>query len=184
MFLSQLIGKTLIFDKTPRGVCLGAGVSLKSKMIKYLFCSSDTTVSATNNADFVLPIGSLASFSEDALFLARLRPVLPKPCGKLYIGLPVYNAEGASFGFLSDVELQNYVAIRLFTDKNIRLPFSSIAALADAVILRKPQPYPLGQPIPDDSESLVTKQVLRNAVQNQTLIKLTLSLPPFQHPFG
>ena len=63
----------------------------------------------------------------------------------------------------------------------------SIFGCSDAVILRKEQAYPLGQRIPapilplitEKYEPVVTRAVLRNATAKRTLVKLTLSLPPF-----
>ena len=78
-------------------------------------------------------------------------------------------------------------ATRLLTDRGDVFPITSVFACADAVILRKEPPYPLGQRIPapllpivsDKSEALVTKPILRAAIQKRALVKLTLSLPPF-----
>ena len=178
MRLSQLLGKSLILDKTPRGVCVGVGVSLKNKSLKYLFCRTEQTVKDTETA-LVLPIDALASISENALYLSRLRPILPKSCIKLSLHLPVYNAEGNFLGRVIDAEFQNYALSALFTDTNARYPVSAIGALADAVILRKPQPYPIGQPLSPQG-NFVTKQILRKAVNENSLIQLTLSLPPFE----
>ncbi len=175
MLLSQLTNKSLFLNKTPRGVCRGVGVSAKNKGIKYLFCSTE------ENTEFVLPIAALASLSENALFLSRLRPVLPKTCTKLFLGIPVYSYEGKFLGELIDVEFQNYVATRFFTSQSGWFPAAIVSVISDAILLRKPQPYPLGQPIADENESVVTKQTLRTAIQKQSLIALTLSLPPFDY---
>ncbi len=179
MLLSQLLHKTLIFDKTPRGTCFAVGISIKNKSVKYLFCRIEENAKIAPT-EFVLPIGAVASFSENALFLSRLRPILPKSCIKLALGLPVYNVDGAFIGQVYDVRLHNYLASAILLDNGDCHLFSDIAALSDAVILRKPQPYPIGQPLPN-REAFVTKQTLRNAVNEQTLIQLTLSLPPFAH---
>ena len=40
-------------------------------------------------------------------------------------------------------------------------------------------PAPLLSSFTDKSEALVTKPILRVAIRNKSLIKLTLSLPPF-----
>ncbi|MBE5744676.1 MAG: hypothetical protein E7355_00915 [Clostridiales bacterium] len=92
--------------------------------------------------------------------------------------MPIYNASGDFLGTLKDVEFQNQTAIRLITDSDISHPFTEVGALSDAIILRKAQPYPLGQIIPHKNV-LITRKILRGAVEKQSLIKLTLSLPPF-----
>ncbi len=175
MLLSQLIQKPLLLNKTPRGMLCGVGLSPKNKTIKYLFCSTH------EKDDFVLPIDALANFSENALFLSRLRPILPKPCCKVYLGLPIYTFDGKFLGKLADVEIQNDVAIRFFTDQNECFSLSSISVISDAIILKKSQPYPLGQPFQREKEGVITKRTLRNAIKQQSLIRLTLSLPPFYH---
>ncbi len=175
MLLSNFVDKTLVLNKTPRGKCFGVGISSKNKSLKYLFCATD------GKDEFALPVTALASFSDNALFLSRLRPLLPKPCAKLFLGTPVFSAEGKFLGRLTNVEFQNHRAVRIFTDTNGCFPCSSIAVIADAILLRKPQPYPLGQPLNNKNDPLVTKRILRNSIRNQSLIHLTLSLPPFEH---
>ncbi len=187
MLLSQLTGKMICTDKTPRGICLGVGVSLKTKCVKYVLCAS----SASTHTDFAVNVSAISTLSQDALSLTCLRPVYPKNCAKLYIGKPVYSVDGTHLGNLVDVEMQNYVATHIRTDKN-RYPFSAIAAVSDAVIIRKEQPYPIGQRIPAPvlsqitikNEPTVTKSVLRRAIEKNKLITLTLSLAPFEKDNG
>lgn len=179
MLLTQLLYKTLIFDKTPRGKCFAVGISIKTKSVKYLFCRTEENLK-TSSTEFILPIDAVASFSENALFLSRLRPILPKSCIKLTLGLPVYNSDGTFIGHVDNVHLHNYVASAIQLDNGVCCLFSDVTALSDAVILRKPQPYPIGQALPNQ-EDFVTKQTLRKAVSEQSLIQLTLSLPPFEY---
>ncbi len=175
MLLSQLIGKTLVHNNTPRGKCLGVGISPKNKSLKYLFCSTEEC------DDFVLPVTTLLSLSENALFLSRVRPVLPKPCAKLLAGVPVFSSDGKFLGRLTDAELQNQTLVRIYTDREGEFPSALIAVISDAILLRKALPYPLGQPLSDQNEPFVTKRVLRKSICTQSLIRLTLSLPPFHH---
>lgn len=183
MKLSYLNEKSVYAGKTFRGVCRGVALSLKSQAVKYLLCASTLTQTAT---DFSVGVSAVTEIGESIL-LSRLRPAYPKNCAKITIGLPVYSFEGGYLGVVEDLEMRDFVATRLFTDRGDVFPVTSIFACSDAVILRKEPPYPLGQRIPapllpivtDKSEALVTKPVLRAAIQKRALVKLTLSLPPF-----
>ena len=82
------------------------------------------------------------------------------------------------------MEMDDFIAVKLLTNRGEAFPLTAISAFSDAVILRKRQPYPIGQRIPITScsnlnERIVTKSVLRSAIENRALIRLTLSLPPF-----
>ena len=195
MFLSQFIGKPVLVNGETRGVCLGVGLSLKSYAVKYLFCSSvgnSANVGGASAAsvdpvpDFAVSTAAVCELG-NAIRLTHLRTVCPKACVRVFPRRPVYSADGAFLGALADLELRDYVATRLFTDRNVSFPVSAIAVCADAVFLRKDQPYPLGQRIPapllslvsDKKDGLVTRPVLRGAIEKGALVKLTLSLPPF-----
>ena len=183
MKLSQLNEKNVYAGKILRGVCRGVALSLKSQAVKYLLCASTLTQS---NTDFSVGISAVTEVGESIL-LSRLRPAYPRNCAKISIGLPVYSFEGGYLGLVEDLEMRDFIATRLFTDRGDVFPITNVFACSDAVILRKEQPYPLGQRIPapllpivtDKSEALVTKPVLRTAISKCALIKLTLSLPPF-----
>ena len=185
MFLSDITDKNIYVNKTSRGICLGVGVSLKTHAVKYLLCAS---VHTQNAVDFAVGTNAVADVT-DVITLSRLRPVYPKNCAKIAIGLPVYSFEGGYLGNLEDVELRDFIVTRLFTDRNEVYPVTSVFACSDAVILRKEQVYPLGQRIPapilplvtDKRDSVVTRSVLRTASAKNCLVKLTLSLPPFNH---
>lgn len=184
MLLSDFLGKTVYFNGVPRGVCLGVGVSRKTFTIKYLLCSDEKRQSALqNHTDFALPISALHSIGEQSLTVSRLRPAIPKNAVKLFLHRPVYTVEGFFLGNVKDVAFQNASAARLFTDQGQSYPFTAVSAVSDAFILRKSQTYPLGQRIParlfSQKQSVVTKSVLRGAIEKNALIKLTLSLPPF-----
>ena len=186
MFLSDLIQKEITVGKTVRGVCVGLGVSLKNYAVKYLLCSTRT---ATNPdapmADFAVNLSAVEYFDEQKIQLSRLRAVFPKNCAKLFLSKPVFSDEGLYMGTVCDVEMQNFVLVRLYTDKNVALPFTAVAAYADGVLLRKKQPYPIGERIPapsvlQNNEQIVTKPLLKTAIENGKLIRLTLSLAPFR----
>ena len=188
MFLSQIVNLPINVNGTTRGVCLGVGVSLKTFAVKYLLCSSKPNVSPyTANADFCVNLSSVFSFEKNAVFLSKLRPVFPKNCAKIFLSRPVYSFEGSFLGNLADLEIQNEMATRVLTTHET-FPFSSVAAVSDAVILRKNQPYPLGQRIPapvvssvfEKNTPIVTKPALKAAIEKKALIKLTLSLAPFR----
>jgi len=86
--------------------------------------------------------------------------------------------------------MDNFVAIRLLTDRKEKYPISAIVACSDAVIVKKDMPYPLGQRIPapilfkfDAKNDVVTKPILKEAIKKGILIRTTLSLPPFHFEF-
>jgi len=177
MFLSQLISKQIIVNNTPRGITQSVAISLKSKSVKHLYCASEAKLDVPSQSDFVLPISAVVSCSENALFLSHLRPIIPKNTTKLFIGMPIYNHTGEFLGELTDAEIQNCRITSIYTKKNGEYPFTSVSAVADVIILKKPQPYPIGQRLPN--LDLVTKSLLRKAVEEKRLIQFTLSLPPF-----
>ena len=184
MKLSNLQEKNVYTGKALRGVCRGVAVSLNSQAVKYLLCASAATQTST---DFAVSVSNVADIGTDVL-LSRLRPSYPKNCAKISIGLPIYSFEGGHLGFLTDLEMRDFVATRIFTDRGDVFPITSVFACSDAVILRKEQPYPIGQRIPtpllpiltDKTEGIVSKPVLRTAIAKGALVKLTLALPPFK----
>ena len=183
MFLSNLVGKPLYANKTFRGVCRGIAFSLKTHAVKYLLCSATATASC---ADFAVAVSAVQDIN-DSIILSKLRSAVPRACAKIVPQLPVFSGEGGYLGKIQDLELCDFIATRLFTDQGETLPVHTIAACADAVILKKALPYPLGQRIPTPFLSLctgkpdtvVTKPVLRSAIAKGELLKLTLALPPF-----
>ena len=182
MFLSQLVNKEIWVGETARGVCQGIGISLKTQGVKYLLCSS----SPTSRAQFAVPVSSVKYVGE-RIILSRLRPVFPKSCACLFLHLPVYAYDGTFMGEVLDVEIEEFIALTMFTGGNEDYPVSAISACADAVLLKKELPFPLGQRIPapvlshltGKTDGLVTRPLLRAAIQKNALVALTLSLPPF-----
>ena len=184
MKLSHLQNKNVYTNTTFQGICRGVGLSLKSHTVRYLLCAS---VSTQATPDFSVGVNHIADVSE-RITLSRLRPASPKGCAKIAIGLPIYSFEGSYLGRVADLDLFDYTATTLYTDRGESFPILSIVACSDAVILRKEQPYPLGQRIPapmlslvtDKNDGVITKPILRTAIQKSALIRLTLSLPPFE----
>ncbi len=184
MLLSSFTGKELFLGKTYKGVCRGVGISLKSGDVKYLFCASAPSQNA--DADFALPISAVASVGE-IIRLSRVRPVFPKSCAKLFLQRPVYDVDGVFLGMLSDVEIKDFKVVSLTTSLGEKRWAGLIAVCSDAILLRKELPYPIGQPVPAPvlsefsgcTDGVVTKPLLRLAMKQGSLVKLTLSLPPF-----
>ena len=166
-----------------RGVCIGLGVSLKSHTVKYLLCSlNDEALSP----EFSLNFSAVTHMQTNEFHLSTLRPVLPKSHVKLFKNIPVYTQSGTFVGGLTKLKIRNNTLVRLYTQSTAFSP-SDIYACSDAIILKTAQPYPLGQRIPampipafsSANHKRVTKSILHSAIQNDTLIKFTLSLPPF-----
>ena len=184
MYLSELENKPLYLLNNPRGICRGVGISLKNFSVKYLLCASPSN--QTKNADFCIPLQAVENIDE-RITLSRLRPVFPKTCARIFCGMPIFSQDGVFLGKLTDVKLSGFIATKLFTDKNECYPINAILACSDAIILRKEAPFPLGQSVPapilsqinGKSDGVVTKPVLRAAMQKGALVKLTLALPPF-----
>ena len=186
MLLSQLFQKIIYTDETPCALVVGVGFSLKNYTIKHLLCSTQIKKDKDMHLhDFAVNVSAISSVA-DGISLPRLRPVLPQSAAKLFPNLPVYSHNGTFLGNLTDGEITNYTITSLSTDSNHLFQPSSIAICKDAVFLRKEQPYPLGQRVPSPllsqlqcSETSVTKPLLRRALRQGALVKLTLSLPPF-----
>ncbi len=185
MLLSQLVGKNVYSGKNLRGTLSGVCISLKSRAVKYLLC---TTNEKNAKTEFSVSLSSVDVIDEHVT-LKRLKTVLPKNCARVFINRPMYSEEGAYLGYLADVELKEYVVSKLISGDGSAYPASTIAAIDDAVILKKPPVYPIGQRVPatavfhfldpKTASQTVTKPLLKTAVQKGELIRLTLSLPPF-----
>lgn len=181
MLLSDLIEKGVYSGEKLRGVCLGVGISLKNYAVKYLLCANATTHNPLRaRIDFSVPVSAVESVSDGAIRLSRLRSVCPKNCACAFANRPIYRYDGAYLGCVTDIDLSDFTAVRLFADTGKSYPFSAIYAFADAVLLRKPQAYPLGIRA---GNTLINKSTLKKAIEDKELIRFTLSLPPFQSEY-
>ncbi len=193
MLLSSIIGKRILSDTTPRGVCTGVGISLKTLTVKYLLCCNDVE-NAKQRVDFALPFSCVTSVDEVCVHVSKARAVFPKTCAYVFLQKPVFSFDGVYFGRLRDFRFSltndgSFTAATLYTDTGETFAASGVYAFSDAVILKKDRPYPLGQRIPapivshygGKNQTVVSKTVLRRAIEKSELIKLTLSLPPFNH---
>ncbi len=184
MFLQELVNKEIFSGKNAKGICRGVGISLKSHAVKYLLCASTPT--ATHGGDFSVSTSAVERI-EEGVFLTKLRPLFPKNCARVFLGCPIYSFDGVFLGNLTDLEMKGFAATQIFTDQATAYPVTAITACKDALILKREQPFPLGQRVPtpllplvtDKKDAVVTKPLLRTAIQNGALVKLTLSLPPF-----
>ena len=195
MLLSQITDKSIRSGKNVRGVCIGVGISVKSRAVKYLLCASaplplnceEGVGFSMLESQFAVGVHSIKNLCDNEITLSCLRMSVPKNHGKLFIGKPVYSDEGVFLGKITDAHLQNFIVTEVKTDKNTYHSALSIAACSDALILRKEQPFPIGQRIPTpavfnfltDNDVLTTRSILREAMQKGQLIRFTLSLPPF-----
>lgn len=186
MFLSQIIGKPVRKQNVTYGKATDICVSLKSRALRYLICVSNRDV----RAEFAVGFSSVLEL-DDEIVLSRLKPLLPQNCVKLTLNRPVYDDSGKYLGFLKDAEIENGYLLALYASDGKKYAATRILAVSDAIILRKNQPYPLGQRIPapcvspltdTEKSGLVTRSVLKTAIQNRSLIRFTLSLPPFFKP--
>ena len=181
MKLSNLIGKSVYAGTKRRGVCTGVGISPKNSAVKYLFCSA-----ISGNTEFCVNTSSIEELDEE-IYLSRLRPVYPKSALKILPLLPVYSDEGVFLGNVFDMEMDAFIALNIETDRGERFSCQYITACTDAILLRKKQPYPIGQRIPahavsdifQNNEAIVNRPNLKKAIEKGALIKLTLSLAPF-----
>ena len=183
MFLKNLIGLPVFVGAKQRGILQGVFLSNKSKSVKYLLC-----LIQQNGRQNPLTVSvSALERLDDAVVLKQARSTLPKNASLFQLDKPVYTENGEYLGLTRDLELEKLTAIALHTEQSV-LPTTSILALGDAVLVKKHEPFPLGQRIPasalvsfsiSDSSPLVTKAILKNAIREKRLIAFTLSLPPF-----
>ncbi len=186
MQLTHLINRELVVKKTVKGYCRGVALSLKSHAVKYLLCSTEPFA----ECDFAISTASVCKMG-DQITVNSLRPLLPKSCAKIFIGRPVYSSEGVYLGKITDLTLCDFIATHLSTDQGEVYPVSAIEASQDALLLKREQPFPIGSRIPapllsrftDKKDGLVTKPVLRSAIKNESLLRLTLALAPFEIEF-
>lgn len=189
MYVSTLVGKRVFSRSAERGVCVGVGVSLKTFVVKYLFYQP---LHERANVLFALPFARVCAADGLCLQADGVRALSPKGCAPFRLRLPVFTAEGVAVGQVADLSITEgqdgeYRAEFMVLDGGKTIAADEIAVYADAVLLKKSRPYPLGQRIPapilslfsDKNQPFVSKAALRRAVERNDLIKFTLSLPPF-----
>lgn len=182
MLLSQILSKSIELRDKTCATAIAIGVSSKNFTIKYIFCGNIENTAP----QFVLNYSALQTITPISLRFAPTRPVIPKSCFILVLQKSVYSQKGEFIGFLENANIENGVLTQLFIDKNVYSP-SEIFAVSDVIILKKSSPFPLGQRIPapheypfcTEKDTLVNKRILRGALENGKIIKLTLSLSPF-----
>ena len=179
MLLTQLIHKNVYYLNQAKCVCIGIGVSTKNFAIKYLLCRS-----ITNKSNFCINFSAIEYIGED-IFLSHLRPVIAKSCIFITLKMAVYTFSGKFLGELLDASIQDFTIKDLILNDRFIIPIENVSAINDVVILKKKQNFPLGERIPapfssQRSEKLITKAVLKSAMQESRLIRLTLSLPLFK----
>ena len=101
-----------------------------------------------------------------------------------------YSEEGQYLGITSDLVMENFTATKLVTDTGKVYSAAAIAALGDAVILKKEPYFPLGMlvnsdipasPEPIREGTLVNRGTLRTAIASGRLIRLTVNLLPLPY---
>lgn len=185
MLLTEFIGTPVFVGEKQRGIIQGVFLSPKSKAVKYLLCSLQTSA----HPPITISVSAIEHIDNSGLFLKQMRSTLPKNALLFKKDCPVYNENGVYLGSACNLELFNLTATAIFTENTV-FPATSILAVGDAVLLRPDEPYPIGQRIPAPARSLffdlpqssllVNRSLLKTAVKNGTLIEFTLSLPPFQ----
>ncbi len=186
MLLSELIGKPVYCGNVIRGTLCGVCLSLSTRAVKYLLCK---TTEKPANTEFCVSVFNVEKLN-DGVYLKRIKAVLPKNCARVFLNRPVYTEQGEYLGYFSDLQLDDFVATYLFTGDGKRFPASALSAVSDALILKKPPIYPIGQRIPaspildyiskiGQGSPVVTRSVLKTAIKSKKLISLTLSLAPF-----
>ena len=184
MLLSEIVGKNVYSGKAVRGICRGVCLSLKSRAVKYLLCSREPA--QNDYTEFSVGVNCIDTVAEN-VFLKRLRPAVPKNCVRFFTGRPIYSEEGLYLGITADLVMEEFTATKLIADTGKTYSAAAIAALGDAVILRKEPVFPLGarvtsdipaKPIPIRAGTLVTRGTLKAAIASGQLIRLTTELLP------
>lgn len=183
MLFSELIGKKVFSSLKARGVCRGVSLSLRSFAIRSLLCSG--VAAGDEYTEYAVPVSAIERFSEDGIFLKRMRTATPKNCVRFFFGRPVYSDTGVYLGVTADLEFEDFTALFIQTDGGKRYPLPAVAAIGDAVLLKKAPLFPLGVKIPPSAplfekgdKKFVTLGVLRSAIEQGALVRFTLSLLP------
>ena len=166
MFLHDLEGKNIHTAKKIHGICKGVAVRIKSQKIHYLYCEN------TSKQTFFLPVSTIKGVEEEGIILKKFLPSsasLPV----LQSQKPVYLQEGVFLGLVEDLAIENWKITKIILE-NERYSSLCMVALGDALFLKKAPPFPIGS-ITKTGE-LVTRTLLKKAIEEGCLISLTTSL--------
>lgn len=179
MFLSELVGKKIYSAGKIRGICRGVGLTVKSRAVKYLIC-----VDIASERELFLSLNAIAEISENGIRLKAFRPTAPQSISRLFSSRPVYDETGEYLGIVVDLEIENGVATALITDTGSVYSAYSLTAVSDAVLLKRRLSFPLGEKTPaffkrQTGVPVLSKALLKHAIEKGELIRLTLALPLF-----
>ena len=179
MLLSQLVGKKIYSAGKIRGICRGVGIQVKSRAVKYLICTD-----VEKERELFLSMSAIKEISPSGICLRSFRPTAPQSVSRFFSSRPVYEETGKYLGIAVDLEIQNSFAVSLTTDTGAVYSAYCITAVSDAILLKRRLVFPLGEKIPQElytqtKSPVVSKGVLKQAIDDGQLIRLTLSLPLF-----
>jgi len=187
MFISQWIGKNLYSGNKLCGACKGVGFSLKSQTIKFLVCSADAHDRHDSDGRFCVSVSQIEKIT-DAVYLKRLRTVAPNNSALFLPDKPIYSETGAYHGLAIDLQIENFSAVAIISDRQKTYPVHQILASGDAFIIKKTSVFPLGRTLRREitvnnqsvaANAPVTKTLLQSAAKSGNLIRLTTALSPF-----
>ena len=173
-----LIGQNVFVNNEIKATVLGVYLAKKYPAVKQLHCK------LLSGEEFCLSLNG-ATVDDTGVHVQKLRACLPCDYVKLTRGVPIYDEKGVLQGVLSNVEVKNGVPVSFIGQNGIRYPYSMLKSAADALILKKKPTFPLGEPIHSYTKDknaypFVSKKTLTNAIKKGELVKLTLSLSPFE----
>ena len=172
MFLSSLLGKHIQTDKKLLGVCVGVGVTPKTRRTIALIARQ----SDEKNALF--PFSNLVLITDYSVKLTSARTLLGGKLCKLQTGLGAYSEKGEYLGNVEDAVLENGVLTKMLVGKKW-CAANAVKAIGDVIILKKAPAFPLGLTAPEEfSGAVVTKTLLLKSIQKGELIRLTTALLP------
>lgn len=173
----QILGKNIYVNDEVKGLVTGVYLSKKYPFIKQLSCRLLT------GEEFCISALGVVLDNKGVRF-DKLRASIPGDYIKLTKGAPIYDEKGVFLDALQNVEIKDGLLLSFVGQKEKRYPYSAAKAVCDAVILGKKPLFPLGEPLPaplkqKNSSPFVKKSTLISALKKGELIKLTLSLSPF-----
>ena len=176
MKLSDYIGKKIYAGNAYRGVCVGGRFSLKTYELKYLVVARN----GGGRVEFTVALKN-ARLQDGAVYFSSARAVDPKNTVRFYPNRPVFDERGGYLGETFDLELDGVTVVRLILKNGEAIPASRVSAFLDAVLVKPAPVFPLGEFLSENvaneaQGTLVTRGVLRRAIERDSLITLTRSL--------